>query len=498
MRNILEGRLPNRVPSVAGRGARLQSKLGVRAPTSPFGQHQVVRQQRQVLARPGPATSILYNPFLLLAILLIINHLGRPFEFILKGLKIPLVLCILAAIAVVISGAIRGCLRTSVGLSLTIFIVWLLLSTPTSTWRRGSAKYALYYAGLWLVFYLILAAAPRSMVDFRRLDVIVVVACVTYMLIGSNMTAGRLAGEGTFGNSNDIALMGGFILPFLILLATRLSPVIRIIAILISGLSMVYIIGLTASRTSILGLVVMILVYLMRSRPMQSIGIIMACGIALAVLLVSLPPTTLQRLSTTFEGDAQDHQSEAAESSRSRLDLWKDAIDTTLEHPLFGIGPGQFIQYRFDHYRNPDGTTKQYLPTHQTFLEVSSEEGIPGFVIYVIFLSSIYMCIRRVIKLNVPNSHADWTFGRQMGICLEASFAYFVVFSFFITCDNHPHQFLIAGLAVALERVSRDLGGQAMPKGANKNALGSGSVLLPQGASASSSSRMCVSRYSTL
>ncbi len=483
MRNILEGRLPNRVRSKAAPVSPSQNKYFKPQRSSQLVESQRVQKDYPDSPRRGGEASPMHSFLLLLAMLLIVNHLGRPFEFILHGLKIPLVLCSLAAMAAVF-GAIRG-LKTSVGLSLLAIVIWQLLCTPTSTWRGGSSQYALYYAGLWLVFYLVLAAAPKNMRDIRRLGVIVAVACIAYILIGGKMTGGRLAGEGTFGNSDDIAIMGGFALPFLILLANRLkNTLVRIVAIMTCAGFMLYAILLTGTRTAILGLAVMILVYLMRSKPAQGVAILIACVIGMAVMLVSLPRTTLQRLSTIFESvDAQDQGSEATQSTLSRLDIWKDAIDTTLEHPIFGIGPGQFIEYRFHHYQNLTGTNKAYIPTHQTFLEVSSETGIPGLVIYVTFIGLIYMRIRKGIKLNVPYSHAEWMVGRQIGVCLEASFAYFVTCCFFMTCEAHPQQFLVAGLAVALERVSRNRIGQAMPKVANKNTMGSNSVLVSQGAS---------------
>jgi putative inorganic carbon (HCO3(-)) transporter len=452
--------------------------------SSQLVERQRVQKDNPASPRRGGEASPMHSFLLLLAILLIINHLGRPFEFFLTGLKIPLVLCALAAIVAFITRAIRG-LRTSIGLSLTAFIIWQLIITPLSTWRGGSSTYALYYAGLWLVFYLVLAAAPWNMRDIQRLGVIVVVACVMYVLIGGKMAAGRLAGEGTFGDSDDIALMGGFVLPFLILLANRLTnTLIRIVAIMTAAGFMVYAILLTATRAAILGLAVMMLVYLLRSTSMQRVAILIACVICMAVTLVSLPSTTLQRFSTIFEGvDGRDN-SEATQSTQSRLDIWKDAIDTTLRHPIFGVGPGQFTEYHYHHYLDPRGTTKKYLPTHQTFLEVSSETGIPGLVIYVTFIGLIYMRIRKGIKLNVPNSYAEWMVGRQIGVCLEASFAYFVTCAFFMTCDKHPQQFLVAGLAVALERVSRGLIGQAVTDVANnRKARGNSSVMVSQGAS---------------
>jgi hypothetical protein len=43
----------------------------------------------------------------------------------------------------------------------------------------------------------------------------------------------------------------------------------------------------------------------------------------------------------------------------------------------------------------------------------------------------------------------------QIVVCLESALVYFTVCAAFMTCDRHPHQFALAGLAIALERMAR-------------------------------------------
>ena len=88
-------------------------------------------------------------------------------------------------------------------------------------------------------------------------------------------------------------------------------------------------------------------------------------------MLIALPGAALQRFSTIFESlDSQSlvargYMSEATASTLTRKDLWADAIDTTLKHPVLGVGPGQFVEYRFRNYRREDGGSKQYLPVEK-------------------------------------------------------------------------------------------------------------------------------------
>lgn len=62
-----------------------------------------------------------------------------------------------------------------------------------------------------------------------------------------------------------------------------------------------------------------------------------------------------------------------------RNNLSKIAISTYKEHPLTGIGIGNFIRY-----------THAYTDVHNTYLQVLCEQGIVGFVLYVI---PLFLCL---------------------------------------------------------------------------------------------------------
>jgi hypothetical protein len=115
-------------------------------------------------------------------------------------------------------------------------------------------------------------------------------------------------------------------------------------------------------------------------------------------------------------------------------------------------------------------------------LEISSEEGVLGLLIYLAFLGLIYGRIRKCVQLNAPNSYPEWAEGRQIAVCLEASFVYFLVCTFFMTCERHPQQFLIAGLALALERITVMLKGQGVPVASNRRIVPTNTALTPQAA----------------
>jgi O-antigen ligase/tetratricopeptide (TPR) repeat protein len=71
------------------------------------------------------------------------------------------------------------------------------------------------------------------------------------------------------------------------------------------------------------------------------------------------------------------------EGSSARLRLWREALDYTLKHPFIGCGFGNWklesIPYETDFANEAD------VPyhCHNDFLEISTEIGIPGFLLYI-------------------------------------------------------------------------------------------------------------------
>ncbi|MBK5294702.1 MAG: O-antigen ligase family protein [Acidobacteriia bacterium] len=397
---------------------------------------------------------------MLLAWLLIFNHFGRPFEKILVGYRIPAALCGTAIIVLILQGSFVGFIVTRIGRAVLAFMVWMVLVTPMSSWRGGSLTYVVWYLALNGALFLILAASAGSHFGIKKLFYIAAFSCVFHIVIGGNFDPSeRLNLDGTFGNADDVALLAGFALPFVLFSASQLPHLLlRILVAVPAAGFLLYCIGLTGTRSAIIGLACVLAVYLWRLNATQGMAILLLCAIAFVGMVVILPATVVSRFVTivdSFNIEAarqQRMESEAMASVADRYDLMMDGIHMTLTHPVWGVGPGQYPHYRFMNFKYANGQPKRWFPSHNTFIQISSESGIPGIMLYLLFLGMIYKTIRNCYALCTPNSHANWKLGYQMTLCLEVSFVYFVVCAIFMTCDQHPHQFLTAGLAVALER----------------------------------------------
>jgi O-antigen ligase len=81
---------------------------------------------------------------------------------------------------------------------------------------------------------------------------------------------------------------------------------------------------------------------------------------------------------------------ERDESAQSRLDLWKDCLDSMSKHPVFGVGPDHW-RFTVEKYGHPQGKL-----AHTLWLQVGAELGIPGLLALVLFY---WLTIRRLWPL---------------------------------------------------------------------------------------------------
>ncbi len=403
------------------------------------------------------------------ALALLVSHLGRPFDFILTGLRIPAVLSAIGLVAGLLGGGLAA-LKSRVGLPLVGLMVWMVGVTPFSFWRGGSAEYVVRFAFMTVAFLLPLAAGPRSFRDIGRL-MLVAAAAPTILLLLTASSAGApvpdLAGEqsnrlalagGTFANSGDLALVAGFAIPFWLFTVVQFSwPIVRVPVGLLAVVYLIRAALLTGTRSVLLGAAGMLAAYFFALRGMRRLILTAAVGVGAVVAAWTLPGQIASRLVSLFDALYVSHAESLTEADLSavqRRELLWDSLRLTLTHPLTGVGPGQFTNVRWQEGVD-EGQSKGWLITHNTYTQVSSENGIPALLLYLGFLWGIFRTLRVIGALNTPDSHPDWRTVRSMRNCLMAALAFYAVCAFFLSTLGYMQVVLVAGLALSLERVTR-------------------------------------------
>jgi O-antigen ligase len=264
-----------------------------------------------------------------------------------------------------------------------------------------------------------------------------------------------------FGNEGEFALLIGFVLPFWVFTASTIKNTVLRLTLLGGGsLYLTWLLVNTGTRSAFLGMIPVCILFLARVTMVQRLALI-GVGVLFCVGIIgAAPQKILDRLATlsTSATDSSDlsggaPSSEAAESAAERKQLFRDALVTMVRNPVLGVGPGNFADYRFN-VLGQEGTRKSWFPAHDTYMQIGAESGFPGFLLYVSMVLSVFVTLHIVRKRIRPGDPESALLNR-MTMCLQSTLLFYAVMSAFQNCDKYPHLFVIAGLAAALERLTK-------------------------------------------
>ena len=122
------------------------------------------------------------------------------------------------------------------------------------------------------------------------------------------------------------------------------------------------------------------------SEKIKSILVLLAISIGFIYIAKIFGVDIIQIVLSRFSNLLSDRGS-------GRIELWKNALKTFADNPIFGIGINSTIPYGISHYNN-----SHYV--HNTLLEVMSEGGIISFSFFFIWIASLYRYCFKIYKCN--------------------------------------------------------------------------------------------------
>jgi hypothetical protein len=394
-----------------------------------------------------------------LSVFMLVMFLYVAFARILEVVYIPglaMVFAVLALIGAALGGDLAGSVKSKLGLLLIGFTIWTVVTVPTSVWPGGSFG---VLKDLWLktviVFYMI-GAVLLTRRDCKLMFLTLAAATATIVVLSfkfANMSSGRLAFGygGTLSNPNDFAaylLVGA---PFCVYALMRAGTFMRVVW---SGILLLLLMQFmkTGSRGGMVALAVLSL-YLFWKSPIMLKAVMIVCVMAaLAAAPVILPRSVIDRYATLLGGseheDAASRQGEFAEAStESRSMLLLLSLKLTATKPLFGLGIGMFGVGAAESMKS-EGKRGMYLQTHNLFTQVSSETGIPGFLLYMAAVWHALGSLRFVRRHASVNPDLA-----RMAFCLHASWILFLSTGMFSSVAYHLQAAVLLGFSYALKNV---------------------------------------------
>jgi O-antigen ligase len=138
------------------------------------------------------------------------------------------------------------------------------------------------------------------------------------------------------------------------------------------------------------------------------------------------------------------------ETSLQRIEYWKFGLETMSNHPVLGVGYGNWWQYYF-HSGKAIGWA---MEPHNIFIKAGAELGYTGLVCFVIMILYVFVLnakTRRIAK-NLDNR-----FLYCMAHGLDAGLVGYLVAGFFVTVLYYPFFWIQMAITVALFSVTTKL-----------------------------------------
>ncbi len=207
--------------------------------------------------------------------------------------------------------------------------------------------------------------------------------------------------EGTFlADNNDFALGLNMTIPMFVYFA-RSEPRrwLRVIVNILLVCVVICVIG-TYSRGGLIGLAVVTLALMVKSRRKAVSVFLVAVGVFCLLMFASLQ--WKERMGDFLHGDLD-------ESAESRLTVWQAGWNLARAYPLTGGG--------FDVYTDPSVIVR-YLPSdrqdtvlhgpHSIYFQILGEQGFVGLALFLLLLAACYVRLRKLRRAAARFQNLSW------------------------------------------------------------------------------------------
>jgi putative inorganic carbon (hco3(-)) transporter len=210
----------------------------------------------------------------------------------------------------------------------------------------------------------------------------------------------------------------------------------------------------TFSRGALVGIGVLLLWgALTRRIPLW----VLASGLVSALVVVALALTIWRPLiDIAFHEKTHIAQS----NTESREAFWVAALKLTERRPLTGVGPGRYPKEAAPLLRNDPIALKEPV-THNTYLEILSEDGVPALLLFAAYLLTVWLALRGVQRRAAHTHDRD---EQRLATALQGALIVAIVSGTFLSEQLAAPFWLLGGLAVVLARSGS--GTPAPPSGA--------------------------------
>jgi O-antigen ligase len=336
--------------------------------------------------------------------------------------------------------------------ALVALVVW---ATASLAWASDSAatlesvSRLAQLVGLVFVTY----SAVRS-----RRDLLILVSAV---LVGAAITCGYALGNGTVAHGRltgslfdpntlaaDVVVAMSFA-AFLLLGVRRFS--VKVVLLLLLALFSV-VLAQTQSRSGVLALGAAALAAVITAGPLRgrvTAMLLIASALAVGYYFYAAPPQLRERIASIGSG--------TSESTAGRADTWQIAVRMSQDHPVAGVGLGNFPARELDYVAGTLNLTdivairQSLLVVHNSYLELIAELGIVGLLL---FLAVLWWSAGRLAALVLHRGRDD-SATLLLARAITTGMAALLTAQIFLSGEYSKQLWLLLGMSAAAASLAR-------------------------------------------
>jgi len=349
-----------------------------------------------------------------------------------------------------------GIVRWIVGLG-----VWMGLSVPGALWAGGAFETFVEFTKM-VVVCVILVGAVRGVRDVERLAFVYLLSVAIYAAaVITRFQVGpgdwRL-GSLYYYDANEFAALAVISLPLGVYFIARPHPSWRRLASVPAVAALTVAIIWAGSRGGFLALLAVGAFLLVRYTAIHLRWRILTAALLGVVFAATASDTYWEKMKTITK--PKDDYNVTGEEGR--LKVWKRGIGYMLEHPLLGVGAGNFS--------TAEGTLSpvaraatvgrgvKWSVAHNSFVQIGAELGVPGLILFAGALLGAFRALgvvrQRARRVRPPGDGGPTSPNAPLAQALSASLIGYVVGGFFLSLAHRDLLLVLLALVAALRKVT--------------------------------------------
>ncbi len=368
--------------------------------------------------------------------------------------NVTLIVWLALPVLAILSGTLLRGLHDRIGWLWLSFAVSIGVAVMASSYFEQAAPIAFTYLITAWAQFLYVTAFAISINHLRRLMLLTIAAdcgLLLNCLVDGSMKHGRLsvAGSNILGNPNELGLYLVVAIPQFMYLIYESQVWRRCVGIAGMVVALICLLQ-TASRATFFAAIISAFIVGVVVKQRNQV---LAIGLVLIVVgAIWMPSEMLRRLSLTQYNSVSElrlnrSDNEVLQSEAERLSLLKAGLELVIDHPLAGVGPGQFATAVAEKAAQQGIPTKGLGP-HNAFFQAATECGVPAFLLYTAV----------TVLILASNLGMYWRLQNQpalrgasvIALCLFSSTLAYTMCTLFMTAAYYSYLPVFAGMTVAL------------------------------------------------